>query len=62
MKVSFGSIRVQDHYGVGEASLLVVLDSPAAEGSKDAKEKKRSNEQPGEGRSVGASGEVMGRV
>ena len=62
MKVSFGSIRVEDHDGVGEASLLVVLDSPAAKGSKDAKEKKRSNEQPGEGRSVGASGEVMGKV
>ena len=62
MKVSFGSIRIKDHDGVGEAPLLVVLDSPAAEGAKDAKEKKRSNEQPREGRSVGASGEVMGRV
>ena len=46
MKVSFGSIRIKDHDGVGEAPLLVVLDSPAAEGSKDTKEKKRSNEQP----------------
>ena len=62
MKVSFGSIRIKDHDGVGEAPLLVVLDSPAAEGSKDTKEKKRSNEQPGEGRSVGASGEDMGKV
>ena len=62
MEVNFGSIRIEAHDGVGEAPLLVVLDSPAAEGSKDTKEKKRSNEQPREGRSVGASGEVMGRV
>jgi hypothetical protein len=62
MEVSFGSIRVEAHDGVGEAPLLVVLDSPAAEGAKDAKKKKRSNEQPGEGSSVGASGEVMARV
>jgi hypothetical protein len=62
MEVSFGSIRVEAHDGVGEAPLLVVLDSPAAEGAKDAKKKKRSNEQPGKGNSVGASGEVMGRV
>ena len=62
MEMSFRAVRIEDHDGAGEASLLVVFDSPAAEGSKDTKEKKRSNEQPGEGRSVGASGEVMGRV
>ena len=45
MEMSFGAIRVEDHDGVGEASLLVVFDPMATEGSKDAKEKKRSSEQ-----------------
>ena len=61
MEVNFAAIRVEAHDGVGEASLLVVLDSPAAEGAKDAKKKKRSNEQPGEGRFAEAPGEVGGR-
>ena len=45
MEMSFRPVRVEDHDGTGEASLLVVFDSPAAESSKEAEEKKRSNEQ-----------------
>lgn len=47
MEVDLDAVGVEAHDGVGEAPLLVVLDSPAAEGPKDAKKKKRSNEQSG---------------
>ena len=49
MEMSFRAVRVEDHDGAGEASLLVVFDSLAAESSKEAKEKKRASEKPGWG-------------
>ena len=49
MEMSFRAVRVEDHDGAGEASLLVVFDSLAAERSKEAKEKKRTSEKPGWG-------------
>ena len=47
MEMSFGAVRVEDHDGGGEASLLVVFDPMATEGSQAAKEKLRSSEKPG---------------
>ena len=62
MEMSFGAVRVEDHDGVGEAALLVVFDSPAAESSKEAEEKKRSSEKPGWGCPVKTGEEAGDKV
>lgn len=62
MEMSFGAVRVEDHDGAGEAALLVVFDSPAAESSKEAEEKKRSSEKPGWGCPVKTGEEAGDKV
>ena len=62
MEVNFRAVRVEAHDSAGEAPLLVVLDSPAAEGGGDAKKQENCNEQPAESCLTGLPGEVWGKM